>query len=306
MTYPRVIPFVALLLLLTGSAIAQDELLDAPRRLEQVTFSSPTTASIRLTSGVRRTGKVLSISRESIVYQVGRDNKEVRVPIDEIERVNTLDGEFTYEPAREDFERLKIKARRISNLRVETVETYIAPPDGVQESRTPRNSDPPPSVPDANPNPAPTPAGTNPPVEVTSDPTQPTEPSVEIPDDEPQPGQLVLFCGNCGRRLPLSIKNGDVCPHCGLVLYNLPGRTQSGARPAGAGGHRNPGSDVSAYPDVPGNQPAAANSGTAPGTAAGGGQVTAQGFSLSDVPVWAQVGFFVGLLAVGWLLLQRR
>jgi hypothetical protein len=319
MTDTRVTGVVALLVLFTGVAVAQEDLLDTPRRLEQVTFSPATSASIRLTNGIRRTGKIVSISRESMVYQVGRDNKEVSVEIDEIQRVNSLDGEFTYEPAREDFERLKIKARRISYLSVQTVETYVPPPEGSQEPDPPETSDPAtpsdPAPPIVNPEPLPDPAETSPPLEATSpemsDPetarlTQ--EPSVEIPDEEPQPGQLILFCSNCNKRLPLSISNGDECPHCGRVLYNLPGRAQSGSRPGPAGASGSPDGGAAAYPEVAGNQ--AAEGGTvtaAPGNAAaGGGQVSARGFSLSEVPVWMRVGFFIGLLAVGWILLQRR
>lgn len=304
MRCPCVIRIVVVLIFFGDIASAQDDLLDEPRPLEQITFSPPTSASIRLQNGVRRTGKIVSISRESMVYQVGRDNNEVTVEIGDIQRVNTLDREFSYEPERESFERLKIKARRISYLHVETVQTYVPPPEGVSLDNNSR-----PAVPEPTSETAP---GGTPRVEEPVGTTEPSEPpSLDVPDDEPQPGQLILFCSGCDGRLPLSVKNGDVCPHCGLVLYNIgapaPQRTSQPAN--AANGVDSPfGDGAAAFPNVPDNQAGEGGNIVAapPANPVGGGQVTARGFDLNQVPVWMKVGFFVGMLAIGWLLLQRR
>lgn len=300
---------------LSTVAFAQEDLLDEPRPLEQITFSPPTSASIRQTNGVRRTGKIVSISRESMVYQVGRDNTEVTVEIDDIQRVNTLDNEFTYEPEKEDFDRLKIKARRISYLRVETVQTYVPPPEGFEPTDPPAVTDPPPPIDPAVVSPAAT--STQPEMRPEGDPAGDTVNPAEtvdpppvasvdtIPDHDPQPGELILFCSDCQNRLPLSIKNGDRCPHCNIVLWNVGPSGSGGTSAQGRGPHNGggPGPGTAAFPTVNGEP---AGDGSAPPPAEGGGQVVARGTSLSDVPLWMQIGFFVGILIVGWVVFQRR
>jgi hypothetical protein len=301
---------VALLLLAADVAFAQQELLDEPRQIEQITFSPPTSASIRLTTRIRRTGKIVSISRDKMVVEVGRDNNKVDIPISEIQRVNTLDGEFTYVPANESFERLKIKARRVNYISVQMVETYEPPPEGLPvEGTATANARPPQQGSSTETRPE-TSADTGHRAEetpaTTSNPAiiDPPAPAVASDPPQPQPGETVYFCSNCQGLLPPSIHNGDKCPHCGKTFWNVvPTAATSPLTPNGGG---NAGAGAAQYPAVTAVQNGPPAGQTAPAGQTGGAAVVARGTGLADLPIWVKVGFFVGVLAIAWLLLQRR
>jgi hypothetical protein len=107
----------------------------------------------------------------------------------------------------------------------------------------------------------------------------------------------IYFCSHCEKELPLSFRSGSKCPHCGQIAVFEDESASTAAlathapakNPFAAGG---PATTPAAAP------PAAAPVAAAP--AAGGGM------GLADVPMVAKIGIFLGLLVVGWFLLNRR
>lgn len=308
----------------TGSFLmGQDFPADAPRKVQQVTLSPPREASVRQKSGPARIFTLISLTEDTIKVRTSV-GKEVEIAMDKIKTVRTRDGQFDYSPDEETFASLLRRASRITGVTVATVDVY----DPI-ERIAPGEEEPPPP---AARNPTEPPAAGNPavaghsgtavghhgaappgfhsanrpgvvPAPVNVEPTQPQteQPSSEAASpavatsEAPGQGTTIYTCANCSNELPAGIKNGDRCPHCGIVFWN--------AAPAPAPGS-NPGADsgtagypaASGYPASTTTTPVAAPSNVTPGVSN----------SFSDVPMWMKVAFFVGLLVIGWLLLQRR
>jgi hypothetical protein len=288
----------------------QDLPVDAPRKVQQVTLSPAKDASIRQKSGPARTFTLISLTEESVKIRTAA-GKEIEIEMDKIQTIRTRDGQFDYSPGEETFASLLRRAARISGVVVETVDVYdpierIAP--GEEERRRPGNENPAESE-EATEEESPTEIGSNepdPPVstqESTAPPVvseEPADPAIiasNTHDTEPATaGATIYTCANCGNDLAIGFKDGDKCPHCGIVFW-------SAGPPAAAVSNNGGNTEAGAYPDATGYPTSTAT------TPAGGpisGTPGASTVSLSEVPMWMKVGFFVGLLVIGWLLLQRR
>ncbi len=288
-------------LVAVSAAVAQD----APRKVQQVTLSPPKEASIRQKSGPARVFTLISLTEEVVTIRTSA-GKEVEIEMDKIKTIRTRDGEFDYSPEDEAFASLLRRANRISGVSIETVDVFdplerFAPGEEIPQS--PGRPDPDPAVVRNTPPPdtgMPEPVTSQPLVistpEVTATPAPVMQP--DDTDDPPAPpGTTIYTCATCGKELPAGVRDGDKCPHCGIVFWNR-------ATPAAVATANSDGSTTTGYPEAAGNPTtsgAPANN-AAPATAA----PSSSSVNFDEIPMWMKVGFFVGLLAIGWLLLQRR
>jgi hypothetical protein len=306
-------PTAALIALLCIQPIlvAQDLPVDAPRKVQQVTLSPPKDASIRQKSGPARTFTLISLTEESIKIRTSA-GKEIEIEMDKIQTIRTRDGEFDYSPGEETFASLLRRAARINGVSVETVDVYdpierIAPGEEEQPRPVNRNqpetpvvaNDDPPAANDTNPPPPSTTAHSATPPAITDVPVGPEmTPAESGHTATPRPGSTIYTCASCGHDLPAGLKDGDKCPHCGIVFWSsgAPAATASNnGGNGGTGGYP----DAVGYPSSTATTPAGAPTTTTPGT-------SPNNFNVADAPMWMKVGFFVGLLVIGWLLIQRR
>lgn len=292
---------------------------DAPRKVQQVTLSPPKDASIRQKSGPARTFTLISLTEDSIKVRTSA-GKEIEIEMDKIQTIRTRDGEFDYSPGEETFASLLRRATRINGVMVETVDVYdpierIAPGEEEPEERPrPANNghraNPPAVAANNDPGAEPGESVTRPSTahsaqvpSVTVEPSNP-EPVTSEPADattsghseNPAPGTTIYTCATCGKELPPGIKDGEKCPHCGIVFWSA-GPPVAVAANSGDNSGNSGYPAATGYPTSAGNNPASAPVATTPGVST---------TSFSDVPMWMKVGFFVGLLVIGWLLLQRR
>jgi hypothetical protein len=300
----------------------QNQSVDAPRKVQQVTLSPAKDASIRQKSGPARTFTLISLTEDSIKVRTSA-GKEIEIEMDKIQTIRTRDGEFDYSPGEETFASLLRRATRINGVMVETVDVYdpierIAPGEEEDDEERPRPVNRNQSGPEEANGEDTTPAGSNDPdppafteettgtQENTTEPAHSEEPvdpdmTASNVDDAaaPAPGTTIYTCANCGNELAVRFKDGDKCPHCGIVFWSSGSPAATASNSGGNGGNNAAGGypEASGYPASTATTPTGAPSATAPGTSIN---------SLGDVPMWMKVGFFVGLLVIGWLLLQRR
>jgi hypothetical protein len=291
----------------------QDLPVDAPRKVQQVTLSPPKDASIRQKSGPARTFTLISLTEENVKVRTSA-GKEIEIEMDKIQTIRTRDGEFDYSPGEETFASLLRRATRINGVAVETVDVYdpierIAPGEEEEEEERPRptiRTQPEPEDVAADDPPSFTNNDTDDPppiaVENATTPEEVDEPEMTITasghTEDPAPGTTIYTCATCGNELPAGLRDGDKCPHCGIVFWS------KGPPAATVSNTGNSGGNSGAYPEASGGYPTstATNPAGAPITTT----PTASSGSFADVPMWMKVGFFVGLLVIGWLLLQRR
>lgn len=291
---------VATLLSVAHDAGAQDLPPVQPRKVQQVTMSPPRDASIRQKSGPARVFQLISLTEEIVTVRLA-NGKQVEIEMDKVQAIRTRDGSFDYSPEDETFASLLRRVPRISGATVQTVEVYdpierIAPGE---EPTTPDPADGQSFV--ANPaDPSGMPEGAPLVVANPSDPAS-IDPAMadSINGTNGTPGSVVYTCANCLQDLPAGFQDGSKCPHCGVVFWSAgpPVVTASGSNgataEAGAANH-DPFNVTSTTAPI-------ANDGTTPAPV-----TTTSGPDFGDAPMWMKVGFFAGLLAIGWILLQRR
>lgn len=297
--------WIATFAVMVSAALAQD----APRRVQQVTFSPPKEVSIRQKTGPSRTFSLISLTEEVATIRTSA-GKDVEIEMSRIKSIRTRDGDFDFSPEDEAFASLVRRAGRITGVTVETVEVLdpierFAPGEEIPDDPVPqpRNSDPSPAIvrnDDTNPGPA-DPDRPRPVIVATPESTTDVQPEMTPEDagDSPAPGTTILTCATCGRELPAGVRDGDKCPHCGIVFWS-----RAPVPASGTPGTNNTGyPEASGYPTASGTPDAAAAPATAPPSNV---TTSSGGLNLETVPMWMKVGFFVGLIAIGWLLLQRR
>ena len=264
--------------------------------------------SIRQKSGPSRTFTLISLTAETATIRTAA-GKDVEIEMSKIRSIRTRDGDFDFSPEEEAFASLVRRANRISGVSVQTVDVYdpierFAPGEEIPSDPVPprRNPDPAPSIvrnDDTNPGPA-DPVLPQPLIVATPETTTNVTPAMTPEDagNPPPPGTTIYTCATCNRDLPAGVRDGDKCPHCGIVFWN---RAPAPAASGNSGGTNNAGG----YPQATGYPTA---SGAADPAASPPSNITTSsgGLDLDSVPMWMKVGFFVGLIAIGWLLLQRR
>ncbi|REJ88616.1 MAG: hypothetical protein DWQ45_19625 [Planctomycetota bacterium] len=263
---------------------AQDDVRMETRSVPQLTTIIPIQVRIRQKSGITASGTLISITEEYVKFRTPR-GKEVEVSLDKISNIRTTDGDLDYSPAREDFADLVARANSIPGLSRGTT-TIEVPVDPAAK----------PVVPPADPA---MPPGGRPSVPLAADPAVPDDPAMVDPATPgAKPGSVIYTCGSCGKVLPGALKNGERCPHCGILIFNSSG-------PAGAPPAARPGGNTAppAAAANPGGAPAAQ-----PGATPTSNTVVTQspGAGFEDAPMWMKVGLFVGMIAVAWVIFQRR
>jgi predicted RNA-binding Zn-ribbon protein involved in translation (DUF1610 family) len=284
-------------------AQAQDPVDDAPRILDQISFGGARPGSVQQTSGVRARGDLVSITPEQVVLR--RQARTFEIPMDKVKSITTTDGNFSYSPADETFDSLLRRCRRIPGVSIGKTEVYdpIEPESPAAASNPRRN----PAASSAA-----EPSATEPPAESPT--TVPDEPATTEPHptvtttsvSDPPPGSTVAVCASCKEQVPLSLRNGDRCPHCGVIIWNGPSVIESASStyPSGAGGNAVGGNGAgAAYPTAAGAATPAAPATT---PIEGGVPASSVGGTFASTPMWMKVALFGGMLAVIWVLLQRR
>ena len=295
--------WIAAFAVMVAAAVAQD----APRQVQQVTFSPPKEVSIRQKTGPSRTFSLISLTEEVATIRTSA-GKDVEIEMSRIKSIRTRDGDFDFSPGDEAFASLVRRAGRITGVTVETVEVLdpierFAPGEEIPDDPVPqpRTTDPSPAIvrnDDTTPGPAEPvrPSLTIVKPETTTD--EPPEMTPEDSGDVPPPGATIYTCATCGRELPAGVGDGDKCPHCGIVFWSRAPVPAVAANAAGA--------DTAGYPEATGYPTASGAPEAAATTPPSNVTTSSGGLNLDTVPMWMKVGFFVGLIAIGWLLLQRR
>lgn len=286
----------------------------------ELTFDPPLTVSIRQTNGAIARGTLLNVTEQELLLRAV-NGKDVTFKLDRIRFVKTSNDTFEYWPNKETFAELCQRADEVPNA---TLSDPAAPAGrGARRGNAVQRDEPDPAdlrgerTPLARPGTAPTgndilapgrvgvapgatrqqvraaaadskrqPPRRDPPQDETPPPTD------DAADDPPAPGSAVYSCSNCMRDLPATVRSGQECPHCGEIIVFDEDSAESAAT-------RDPTGDpfVAAGPaTIPAPAP--------PVVAAA--QPAAGGLSISEVPLLAKIGIFVGLLALGWIILQRR
>ncbi len=259
----------------------------------EITFSPPRRGSVVQRIGGTARGDLVSLTEDTLVLR--RSGQDFEIEMSQVRQIRSTDGDFDYTPSKETFAVLIGRASRIPGV---VVKEGAAPIQSTAPQSTLQATIPMPADPVGDPPMATLPgdANSNPPPEsaVSGD-----------PEIVPEPGaRFVTICQNCMKQVPNSIKQGDRCPHCNVIIWNQ----DMGTAIAQAANDGGPGAAVSkpagfpsareGFPEPNGNaQPA---SGTGTQIVQGGGD------SLADIPLWMKVGCFVAMLIVAWLLLQRR
>lgn len=271
---------------------AQDEVLTETRRVPQLTASTPLKVRIRQKSGITASGSLISLTEEMVKFRTPR-SKEVEISIAKISNIRTVDGTLDYSPGREPFADLVARVNEIPGLSAGT--TTIEVP--VEPKSADSASDP-----DGDNTTAPSPDGFPPVLDPAG--TAPVEDPAQMdPDDTartvPGPFGVIFSCESCKKDLPATIKDGERCPHCGIVIFN---GTRPTIPPPTAAANP-PGTPPAAVRNPPPAGVGAANAPAAPRTTT---VTQSPGASFSDAPMWMKVGLFVGMLAVAWVIFQRR
>lgn len=290
----------------SATVCAQEAVDDAPRVLDQISFGGARPGSVQQTNGVRARGDLVSMTPEQVV--VRRQQRTFEIPMDKVKSITTTDGNFSYSPADETFDSLLRRCRRIPGVSVGKIEVFdpIPPESPAATAGNPRRN---PATAAAEETPAPESPTATPEVAVNAPdgPETTTERPAAVTKTtvaDPAPGTTVAMCASCKEQVPLSLKNGDRCPHCGVIIWNGPSiiEPSSNSYPAVAGNAAGPGAN-SGYPTAAGSG-APAPVATTP--VEGGIPASSMGGSFANTPMWMKVALFGGLLAVAWLLLQRR
>ncbi len=298
-------------LCLSASGFGQDQPDDAPRVVDQITFSPALSGSVLQATGNRLRCDLISMTSEKVIVRNNQRTNEIEM--DKVRSIRSMDGKFEFTPAQESFESLLRRCRRIQGVMLGKLEVYDDPQPAPRRSEDPANPETPQpgeqgSLVSVPPNGAGTgtsatdtqganTAGSNdarPAVEGTTSTTTGTRSRISI-------------CANCGKEIPPTLKNGDRCPHCQVIFWdpNRPITPVSSGTGTSAGGNSGPNSTPA--PSGTGAQyPTATGAGTtvaAPAPVAGAPTLTTR---VEGMSLWMKVGLFVGMLGIVWLLFQRR
>jgi hypothetical protein len=310
---------VVIVTMAVAGGAARGQLADAPQVVDQITFVSSRAASVLLVTGNRLRCDLVSMTAEMVVVQNNQRRNEIEMS--KIRSIRSTDGKFDYTPADESFESLLRRCRRIPGVSVGKLEVFdtieaegTAPANGSDDpsKRGPPHAGGPPTL-TAGPtgtasNGAPTGSAqgeANPP-ESSNPANQGASPSTT------QTARSNTFCANCMKEIPPTLNNGDRCPHCGVIFWDvnrtLPSKSTAGAaNPSGDSEGTNslltPGPKNGQNPSI--LETGSTNATPAP-VSATPTTITTGGGTLDNMPMWMKVGLFAGMLAIAWLLLQRR
>jgi hypothetical protein len=286
---------------LATSGSAQDQPGDAPRLVDQITFSPARGGSVLQATGNRLRCDLLSMTAEKVVVRNNQRTNEIEM--DKVRSIRSTDGKFEYSPAEESFESLLRRCRRLQGVSLSKLEVFddVLPEDPVKPE-APRPGD------QASITGAPPGAGTN--EAATANPPETTNAEAgegTAPTTGNNGGTSV--CANCGKEIPPTLQNGERCPHCQIIFWdpNRPIGSPPHATGSAAGSNAGPPSTVT-QPGANVQYPTGSGTGTAVAAPPPAASVprTSVGNSLSNAPMWMKVGLFAGMLGIGWLLLQRR
>jgi hypothetical protein len=317
------------------SAIAQ-----AGANDPEIVFDPPLSVTIRQTNGAPARGEILSMNEKDLLLRAV-SGKEVRIKLERVRSIKTSGETFEYWPSDETFMEL---CQRVDKVPGATLMGEVAQPKRGRTRATPNrngavandNDDPDdkrgmkrpqgqaaitPSGDDilakgrsslsglhgrrqdeaeadlekkqqANGN-----AGSRNRRQQDDESTADNDQAESDQSDSTASAGTIYFCSHCEKELPLSFRSGSKCPHCGEIAVFEDESASSAAlatpapakNPFAAGG--------------PATTPAAAPVAAAPVAAA---PAAGGGMGLADVPLVAKIGIFLGLLVVGWFLLNRR
>ncbi len=284
---------------------------DQGRMVAQLTFSPAKKANVRLTSGVSRSGDLISVSAEKIVMKFGKN--EVDIKVSTVRTLRTADGEFLYVPADETYDELLRRRTRIAGATVEMVQVFDDGPAGADPT-VPKGTVDLPAVATPSAHQAAAPPVRNDEGVVEFVPAFPTTPrnTHAIPattavaaaapagaasgESQAAAGDVAL-CAKCGKEVPATLKDGDTCPHCGVIIWNRPAPASVPVATTNPGGAR---------ASAPGGPAPVALPGQAQQRTSTTATVTEAPFSFTTMPMWMKVGLFGGMLAIAWVLMQRR
>jgi hypothetical protein len=300
---------------LPASARAQFPADDGAREVDQITFSPQRSGSVLQATGNRLRCDLISMTADMVVVRSGQRTHEIEM--EKVRSVRSTDGKFDYSPGDESFESLLRRCRRIQGVTIgklqvfddlEPVEAPPRNPDGQGVPDTPKPGEQGSPVAQVGGASTSTNQGGNP----RTDTNNTTTPGSGAPDASADGDAASARCGNCLKAIPPTLQNGDRCPHCGVIFWDQRRPIASiGTTPAASstGGNPGDGTHPMLTPSGGGAQyPAASGTAAPAGQAPVGGTpvTTVGGSSFSNMPLWMKVGLFVGMLAIAWLLIQRR
>ena len=314
---PKPTPFVvcvALSAFLAATTSAQFPPDDGTRLVDQITFSPQRSGSVLQATGNRLRCDLVSLTADKIVVQSNQRTHEIEMQ--KVRSIRSTDGKFEYSPGDETFDSLLRRCRRIQGVTIGKLQVY----DDLEPVESPERNPNGEAGPDrvrpgeqassvansagANGTPAATNPGGNAPPETAS--------TTTAGGTTASGGTPSAICANCMKTIPPTLQNGDRCPHCGVIFWD-PNRSIPLIRPApsttAAGGNGEASHPMLTPSGANAQFPTASGGGAAPAAQAPGGGVpvtTVGGGSFSNIPLWMKVGFFGGMLAIAWLLLQRR
>jgi hypothetical protein len=309
MNRPRLIPTLALLVAVCLIDARESRAWQLPSggqaTSQQIVFSPPAAGTCRAESGSVARGRIVSISEQEIVM-INDQNREVTLPTNEVRTVRTTDGEFQYEPAKDDFSDAVRRATALDGVNITTI--YIQQP-----TQPPPNQ---PGVGQGNPgftNPNRPSAGVNnPPSGGQPQGGAPTYSSTPGFSNGPPAGSSStststenssLRCASCGNVIGPDSRIGQTCPHCGVVWVSNPtfrptvADTSSTHQGLTSTGHGGGATTVATAAGQTTPQPATV---PAPAVGAGGN------FSFESMPIWQKAGACIGFLAILYLVINGR
>lgn len=276
-----------------------------PATQPQIVFDPPKPVVVRQTNGTTARGKLLRITAEEVVIRT-LSGTEVALEIERVRSVKTSDGALEYLPSKESYDELAqrfAKPRRAHPQSAAAGKGPIGPnspeaqpfPFAGRESTDATNKTDPQSPPGRQ-----APVDSIPPSEGTGETSSAAAASDDRgPSNDGGDELTVLICSQCNKELPSSIRSGDTCPHCGTVVVYDDG-APAAALDLGATGYPDPG--ATGFPAAP----AGPNAPTPAQRPASGTTTVVSDGGLANLSLPLKVGIFVGILALGWLLLQRR
>lgn len=316
------------LCLLTCGLAADSAALAAER---EIVFEPPPSVTVRKTDGTSARGRLLGINEDEIKLRI-LNGSEIEL---ELERVRVIRGgsrgkstrrsagQFEFQPTVETFDDLVQRIRSIPNAKLSGDARRVVGSAATPQFRSRPNA---PSTSagsgkgddeddgdarglklgrhSARPAEVEKPeAGSrrrnNNPFVVAGDP-----PTDAVDDDEPASPIAVIeifSCPDCGNDLPAGFRSGGKCPNCGQTLVDADDAPDSAVKDPAAR-PKNPFDDPGGAAPREDRMvaPAGARRDQAPAAA------EATEFSFSNMPLIAEIGIFVGFIAAGWFVLQRR
>jgi hypothetical protein len=305
---------------------AQDQSDDGTHLVEQITFSPARSASVQQATGSRLRCDLISMTADKVI--VRNNQRQNEIEMGKVRSIRSTDGKFEYSPADETFESLLRRCRRIQGVSVGQVRVFdeLEPEGPDTANPTEPASTGTAGQPSATALPATGgaagPAATSPSDSGTPPESADPSPTAAAPNAATAgPARRTSVCANCMKDIPPTLQNGDRCPHCNVIFWDA---SRPIAPAPAAAGHAagiasgNPAGNATGRPSDPdsiltarGPKAFSTSTGnvtpvTAPTTDTAAPATTTVGDTFSSMPMWMKVGLFAGMLAIAWLLIQRR